>query len=178
MWPKLTLIGVLLLATAALAAEMMKSSPLMNEDRARAMEKRMAEMKPDTLLASIKRGAVLFNDTKLGGNPTGLSCASCHPRGRTTGGAAEMEWKGETMRLRIPTLVGAAATFPKPIGPMRVVSPVSGQNNMCIISFLKGRPLDLNSREATDLEAYVYSWSNGKRIEMGGKMKKRPQGGM
>ncbi|OGQ36372.1 MAG: hypothetical protein A3A85_02285, partial [Deltaproteobacteria bacterium RIFCSPLOWO2_01_FULL_42_9] len=117
----------------------------------------------------------LFSDTTLGKNTTGTSCYTCHPKGGTIGGAADMEWKGMPMKVNIPTLIGAAASFPKAIGPMKVVSPVSGQNNMCIMTFLKGTPLDLNSQEATDLEAYVYSLSKGKKINMGAKKKvKKP----
>jgi len=40
---------------------------------------------------------------------------------------------------------------------------------MCIMTFLKGAPLDLNSQEAVDLEAYVYSLSKGKHIKPGAK---------
>ncbi|MBI5559746.1 MAG: hypothetical protein HY883_00515 [Deltaproteobacteria bacterium] len=144
---------------------------LMPPEKVEAMKKAMMEMQPDTLDASIKRGEGLFNDTTLGNNATGTSCSTCHPKGGTIGGAAEMEWKGMAMKAAIPTLIGAAAGFPKPIGPMKAVSTVGGQNNICIMTFLKGAPLDLNSQEAVDLEAYVYSLSKGRRIDMGAKKK-------
>lgn len=144
-------------------------SPLMPQEKVEAMNKMMMEMKPDTLEASIKRGEKLFNDNTLGKNSTGTSCATCHPKGATSGGAAQMEWKGQTMKVAIPTLIGGAASFPKAIGPMKVVNTVGGQNNMCIMAFLKGTPLDLNSQEAIDLEAYVYSLSNGRKIDLGAK---------
>jgi len=156
-------------AVTAEDTEMM--SPLMPQEKVEAMNKMMMEMQPDTLDASIKRGEKLFNDNTLGKNSTGTSCATCHPKGATSGGAAEMEWKGQTMKVAIPTLIGSAASFPKAIGPMKVVNTVGGQNNMCIMTFLKGTPLDLNSQEAVDLEAYVYSLSNGKKIELGAKKK-------
>lgn len=149
-------------------------SPLMPEAKVEAMKKMMMEMQPDTLDASLKRGEKLFNDNTLGNNSTGTSCASCHPKGGSSGGAADMEWKGQAMKVAIPTLIGASASFPKPIGPMKVVSTVGGQNNMCIMTFLKGSPLDLNTREAVDLEAYVYSLSKGRKIDMGA-MKKLPK---
>jgi thiosulfate dehydrogenase len=150
-------------------------SPLMPPEKVEAMKKMMMEMQPDSLEASLKRGEGLFKDTGLGKNSTGTSCYTCHPKGGSSGGAAEMEWKGQTMKVAIPTLIGAAASFPKPIGPMKVVSTVGGQNNMCIMTFLKGPPLDLNSQEAIDLEAYVYSLSKGKKIDMGaGKRLPKP----
>jgi len=149
-------------------------SPLMPEEKVEAMKKMMMEMKPDTLEASLTRGEMLFKDSTLGNNSTGTSCYTCHPKGGSSGGAADMEWKGQAMKVAIPTLIGAAASFPKPIGPMKVTSTVGGQNNMCIMTFLKGTPLDLNTQEAVDLEAYVYSLSKGKKIDMGA-MKKLPK---
>ena len=151
------------------AEEMMmkKMSPYMPEEKVKMMQEMMMTMQPDTLEASVKRGEKLFNDTKLGENATGQSCNSCHPNGGTIGGAAEMMWKGMTMKVAIPTLKGAAASFPKAIGPMKVVEDVTGQNNMCIMTFLKGRPLDKNSQEAVDLTAYVTSLSKGKKIDPG-----------
>ncbi len=43
-----------------------------------------------------------------------------------------------------------------------------GMNNMCIMTFLKGMPLDLNSQEAIDLTAHVTSFSKRHRIDPGG----------
>ena len=146
-----------------------EKSPLMSADKVEEMKNMMMEMKPDSLEASVKRGEALFSDTKLGANTTGTSCAACHPKGGTIGGAAAMEWKGQTMKVAIPTLIGAAAGFPKAAGPMKAVITVGGQNNMCIMAFLKGMPLDLNSQEAVDLEAYVYTLGKGKKINPGAK---------
>lgn len=149
------------------AEEMMKMSPYLPEEKVKMMQEMMMTMKPDTLEASVKRGEKLFNDTELGENTTGQSCNSCHPNGGTIGGASEMTWKGQSMKVAIPTLKGAAASFPKAIGPMKVVEDVMGQNNMCIMTFLKGRPLDKNSQEAVDLAAYVTSLSKGVKIHPG-----------
>lgn len=159
----------LVFSSTVIAEDAGMMSPLMPQEKVEAMNKMMMEMKPDTLEASIKRGEKLFNDNTLGKNSTGTSCATCHPKGASSGGAAQMEWKGQTMKVAIPTLIGGAASFPKAIGPMKVVNTVGGQNNMCIMTFLKGTPLDLNSQEAIDLEAYVYSLSKGKKIDMGAK---------
>src|SRR3972149_1953951 len=83
--------------------EGMMMGPLMPGERVEMMKKMMMEMAPDTLEASLDRGKKLFNDTALGNNLTGTSCATCHPGGKTTGGASEMEWKGQTMKVAIPT---------------------------------------------------------------------------
>ena len=158
-------------ASIAIAENAGMTSPLMPQENVETMKKMMMEMPPDTLDASVRRGEKLFNDNTLGKNSTGTSCSTCHPKGSSSGGAAEMEWKGQTMKVAIPTLIGSAASFPKAIGPMKVVNTVGGQNNMCIMAFLKGTPLDLNTQEAIDLEAYVYSLSNGRKIDMGAKKK-------
>jgi cytochrome c len=133
------------------------------------MKRMMMNMEPDTLEASIDRGKKLFHDETLGDNPTRKSCASCHKDGGTVGGASEMEWKGMKMKVNIPTLKGAAAHFPKPMGPMKAVVDLAGMNNMCIMTFLKGDPIDKNNQEAVDLVAYVTSFSTGKKLEPGAK---------
>lgn len=166
---KIVMVIIALALSLAFAGYGIAQDPLLPEEKVKAMQKMMMEMAPDTLEASIERGKKLFSDTTLGKNKTGTSCATCHPNGGTIGGAADMEWKGKAMKVAIPTLIGAAASFPKAIGPMKVVNTVAGQNNMCIMTFLKGTPLDLNSQEAVDLEAYVYSLSKGQKINMGAK---------
>ena len=142
-------------------------SPYLPEDKVMAMKQMMMTMQPDTLEASTERGKKLFNDTTLGMNKSGQSCASCHSEGGTVGGASEMEWKGMKMKVAIPTLKGAAPHFPKPMGPMKAVVTLGGMNNMCIMTFLKGMPLDLNSQAATDLTAYITTFSEGRRLEPG-----------
>ncbi len=129
----------------------------------------MADMDIVTLRDSVNAGKKMFNDTKLGHNTTGQSCASCHEGGGSVGGATEMKWKGQTMKVAIPTLKGAAAHFPAVRGPMKVVTDLAGMNNMCLMTFLKGKPLNRNSHQAIDLESYVSSLSKGKRYEPGGK---------
>ena len=143
-------------------------SPYIPEEKVMMMKKMMMSMEPQTLEDSMARGKKLFNDTTLGMNKSGQSCASCHSDGGTVGGASEMTWKGMKMKVAIPTLKGAAAHFPKPMGPMKKVVSLAGMNNMCIMTFLKGMPLDLNSQEAIDLTAHVTSFSKRHRIDPGG----------
>ncbi len=148
-------------------ADAQMGSPYIPEEKVKMMKQMMMTMKPQTLEESMARGTKLFNDTTLGMNKSGQSCASCHSEGGTVGGASEMKWKGMKMKVAIPTLKGAAAHFPKPMGPMKKVVSLAGMSNMCIMTFLKGRPLDLNSQEAIDLAAYVTSFSKGRRLDPG-----------
>ena len=128
----------------------------------------MMAMEPDTLKASVQRGSKLFKHSTLGKISAGQSCASCHPKGGAIGGAAEMSWKGIDMKVAIPSLKKAATQFPKPAGPMKAVVDVTGMNNMCIMTFLKGTPLDRNAQESLDLAAYVTSFADGKKVDPGG----------
>ncbi len=142
-------------------------SYLVPPEKVKMMMKMMMSMKPDTLAAGLKRGEKLFYSETLGDNKSRKSCGTCHEDGGTVGGAAEMKWKGMAMKVNIPTLKGAAAHFPKPMGPMKALVDLAGMNNMCIMTFLKGRPIDKNSQQAVDLVAYVTSFSRGKRLEPG-----------
>ena len=66
--------------------------------------KRIQHPDPKAELTKVlNQGKAIFNDPKLG--KSGMSCNSCHPNGGTTG--------GQMMGMAIPTLKGAAATFPK-----------------------------------------------------------------
>lgn len=162
----LVAMGAVLGVGVYLAAAQMEE-PYIPKDKVMAMKQMMMGMKPDTLEASIERGEKLFNDKTLGMNTTGQSCATCHKDGGTVGGASAMEWKGMKMKVAIPTLKGAAAHFPKPMGPMKMVVTLGGMNNLCIMTFLKGMPLDQNSQAATDLVAYVTSFSASRRLQPG-----------
>jgi cytochrome c len=149
------------------AQEKTRSPYLLPTERVTAMKEMMMTMQPDTLEAGIERGEKLFNDPTLGDNTTRKSCATCHKDGGTVGGASEMEWKGKKMKVNIPTLIGAAAHFPKPMGPMKALVDLAGMNNMCIMTFLKGDPLDKNSQQSVDLVTYVTSLSTGKKVNPG-----------
>lgn len=116
----------------------------------------------DTVGESIERGNKMYNDSKFAENTTGLSCNSCHPGGKTTGGTVDVMG----MKLKVPTLVGAAGHFPAVKTPEKKVISLAQMNNMCIMTFLKGKPLDLNSQTAVDLEAYVVAFSQGRKIEL------------
>lgn len=116
---------------------------------------------------ALAMGKRLFNDAALGSN--GQSCNSCHPGGSTTGGEAEIPKKmgHGPYKLPIPSLVGAAARFPKYKVPNDAVITLEMMNNNCIRMFMKGKRLPLNSPESYYLAQYVTSLSNGDAVEVG-----------
>lgn len=161
--------GMSLYAIAGEGMKGMMMDPYIPKEKVMKMKEMMMKMKPDTLEAATMRGEKMFNNPKLGKNETGQSCATCHSGGGSIGGAAEMSWKGMTMKVAIPTLKGAAVNFPAIRGPMKRIADLGDMNNMCIMTFMKGLPLNKNMRPAVDLQAYVASLSKGKRFRPGGK---------
>ena len=158
--------GVSLYATAGEGMKgMPKMDPYVPKEKVMKMKEMMMKMKPDTLEASVTRGEMMFNNPKLGKNETGQSCATCHGGGGSIGGAAEMSWKGMKMKVAIPTLKGAAVNFPAIRGPMKRIADLADMNNMCIMTFMKGLPLNKNKRPAVDLQSYVASLSKRKRYK-------------
>ncbi len=141
--------------------------PLLTPEKGMVGMGTMTSLDVITLSDSVRAGKKMFNDTKLGHNTTGQSCATCHSGGGSVGGTSEMKWKGMAMQVAIPPLKGAAAHFPAVRGPMKVVTDLMGMNNMCLMTFLKGKPLNKNSHQAIDLESYVASLSKGKRYDPG-----------
>ncbi len=117
---------------------------------------------------AVERGQTLFADASLGRN--GRTCDSCHPGGGTTGGEAEIPMQGRfpmNPQLPIPTLVGAAAGFPKYKVPNDAVITLEGMNNNCIKMFMMGDGLDLSSQPARDLATFVGTLSNGEEVAIG-----------
>lgn len=145
------------------------SASLLPSKEVQAMRERLMNMEPDTLEAGIDRGRALFYDKTLGDNSTTKSCATCHKEGGSIGGATDLVWRGQKIRVNIPTLRGAASHFPKPIGPMKVLVDLAGMTNFCILNFLEGKPLDKNGQASVDLAAYVTSLSKGKKLKPGMK---------
>ncbi|MFQ5709177.1 MAG: hypothetical protein ACE5HO_17105 [bacterium] len=168
---------------------MMKNMAMKNMDKfmAGGMKEMMQKLPKHMMMTqkeTIKYGEQLFNDKKaLGTN--GQACASCHPGGGTTGGEAETpmasEVTGKAYKLPIPSLVGAAATFPKYKVPNDAVITVGDMANNCIQMFMAAQPLDLKSKEGRALVAYVTSLSNEDKVEVGAvpeMMKKMMKGQM
>lgn len=117
---------------------------------------------------AVARGEAIYANSDLGRN--GQTCESCHPGGGTTGGEAEVGMQGRfpmNPRLPIPTLVGAAASFPKYKVPNDAVITLETMNNNCIKMFLMGEGLDLNGQAARDLATYVSMFSQGEEVAIG-----------
>ena len=158
---------ILIMSCLMLSAGLYSSA--IAEDKPNEMMQKMMKMGKANFEKSLENGEELYGDSSLG--TTGLTCTSCHPRGGTAGGRAEMEHKGMIMRPKIPTLKEAAASFPAPRGPEQKVVSLKGMNNLCIKSFLKGKPLDENSQDATDLANYVSTFGKNAPLTPNGKMK-------
>jgi len=132
-------------ARAQTGGKMMMKMPSMAEQNA-------------MLKKSIAAGMKVFSNTSLSTNKT--SCASCHPGGGTVGGKAT----AMGMQIPIPTLKGAAATFPKwKMGAKKVIT-LAQMNNACIQVLMKGKPLSISDQRMTDLAAYVTSLSKGRPV--------------
>ena len=166
--------------------EMMKNGAMKNMDKYMGSREAMMKELPKAVMSaqeqSGKRGEKLFNNTKLGTN--GQSCNSCHPGGGTSGGTVNTPMKsavtGKPYELPVPSLVGAAATFPKFKVPNDRVITVQEMTNNCIMMFMAAKPLGLMSPEMVDLTAYVHSLSTGEAVEPGRMpemMKKMMEGG-
>ncbi len=153
--------------------EMMKNGAMRNMDKYMASMEAMRTKLPQAMMskqsASVARGKELFSSTRLSTN--GRACATCHPGGGTTGGTVttmmKSEVTGKPYELPVPSLVGAAATFPKFKVPSDTVITLADMGNNCIMMFMAAKPLPLNSQEARDLSAYVTSLSNGEEVEVG-----------
>ena len=77
------------------------------------------------------------------------------------------EATGEPYQLPVPTLVGAAAGFPKYKVPNDSVITIGDMANNCIMMFMMAKPLNPMSAEFKDLSAYITSLSNGSEVEVG-----------
>ena len=153
--------------------EMMKMGAMKNMDKYMASMEAMKKELPMAMMGkqkdSLAQGKSLFNSTKLSTN--GRSCASCHPGGGTTGGTVttpmKSELTGKAYELPVPSLAGAAATFPKFKVPNDSVITLGQMDNNCIMMFMGAKPLPLKSQESRSLVSYVTSLSNGDEVEMG-----------
>ncbi len=119
---------------------------------------------------TMKYGEELFNDPTLADANRGLSCNSCHPSGATTGGEAEipamMGYPG--WNIPIPSLMNAAATFPKFKVPNASVISLAQMNNNCVRMFVGGQyRLPLNGEKSHALNMYVHSLSEGNEVAPG-----------
>lgn len=100
-------------------------------------------------------GKEIFNHDRFGGSRT---CAACHINGGVTAGRLPGGAK-------LPSLMGAAAQFPKYNARAHHVVTLTAQLDHCIRGGLGGTPPAATSAKMTDLIAYLTKLSQG--AEMG-----------
>jgi thiosulfate dehydrogenase len=110
---------------------------------------------------AVARGAHLFATATFGGN--GRTCESCHQ----DGGKAP----GQIGDRKLPSLLNAAAIYPRfSRGAGRVVT-LEGQVQSCIKGGLAGTPPELGSPDLVAIAAYLGSIAKGQQVEIGGTPK-------
>jgi thiosulfate dehydrogenase len=98
-----------------------------------------------------RRGASLFTQESFGGSGT---CEACHLSGGLT--------QGQTPDGKaIPSLVGAAAHYPKYASRVHAVITLPQQIQNCISGALQGKAPAFGSPPMVYLETYVVSLSKG-----------------
>jgi thiosulfate dehydrogenase len=116
---------------------------------------RAAEPAPGTEVNSIQQavqqGADIFAHDQFGGVRT---CETCHVNGGRTFGKLP---DGKA----IPSLVGAAAAFPRFAPRLQSMMTLSQQLARCIAGGVQGKPPALGSPELVNLETYLTSLSKG-----------------
>ena len=104
-----------------------------------------------SLEQATQRGAEIFAHESFGGSG---SCEACHLSGGRTEGKTP---SGRT----IPSLVGAAGTFPRFSQRSHSVVTLPQQMARCIGGALKGKAPDFDDPEMVYLETYIASLSKG-----------------
>lgn len=123
---------------------------------------RAAEGGGDPLALAVAKGAQLFENETFGGN--GKTCATCHVDG---GKSAGMLPNGR----RLPSLVNAAAIFPRYNASLGQVLTLEGQVQRCVHGALGATPPDLGSPELVALVAYLGSIARSQPVDIGGAPK-------
>jgi thiosulfate dehydrogenase len=100
---------------------------------------------------AVQKGADLFAHESFGGAGT---CETCHLNGGRDAGKLP---NGKA----IPSLIGAAAAFPRYSVRTQSVITLAQQITRCIHGALKGTPPAFGSPELVDLETYITSLSKG-----------------
>ena len=116
-----------------------------------------AEPSTNAMQNAIKNGATLFASTSLGSR--GNSCMTCHRGGGRSKG---MLPNGKS----IPSLIGAAATFPHYNKRAGHVITLDMQVDSCIKNALMGKQLPYNSTKMVALVSYLTSLSQGSKINI------------
>ena len=109
---------------------------------------------------SVAAGKALFMHGTFGGN--GRTCETCH----TAGGTVQGKMPGN---ITIPSLLNAAAIYPRFNLRVNKVITLEDQIRNCILGALHGKPPAYGSIRMNALVSYITSLSRGKPMDMGGK---------
>ena len=112
----------------------------------------------DPLAQAVTRGADLFAHETFGGG--GRTCETCH----VGGGKAPGLLPGGR---QLPSLVNAAAIFPRFSRGAGAVVTLEGQIRQCIHGGLGGTPPAAGSPDLVALAAYLGSIAHGQPVEVG-----------
>lgn len=121
-----------------------QNQPAMQFTEANWKPKREADIPNDSMGASVRRGLYLlrFTPESLPQFATsGLRCTSCH--------------QDDGLKLSAAPLTGSHARFPKYMGRTGAVITLADRVNYCFTRSLAGNVLPVDSREMTDLLAYM-----------------------
>lgn len=113
------------------------------------------------LETAVAKGAQLFATATFGGN--GRTCESCH----AGGGKAP----GQVGDRKLPSLLNAAAIYPRFSRGAGQVITLEGQVQSCIKGGLAGTPPELGSSDLVAITAYLGSIAKGQQVEIGGAPK-------
>ncbi len=141
-WQPKHLVPLLALGTLALGLR-----AAVEPARARAAAPRPAA----SLAQAVAQGKAIFDRNEFGGVRT---CSSCHLNGGTTLGRLPNGAK-------IPSLIGAAAEFPRFKASQHGVVTLEQQIAHCIRGGVQGTPPAPDSPQMTDLVTYLTSLSKG-----------------
>ncbi len=122
---------------------------------------RSASAAETPLQTAVAKGAQLFATATFGGN--GGACESCH-----IGGG---KGPGQMGDRKLPSLLNAAAIYPRfSQGAGRIIT-LEGQVQSCIKGALAGTPPQPGSPDLVAITAYLGSIAKGQPVEIGGAPK-------
>ena len=110
---------------------------------------------------AVATGAHLFATATFGGN--GRTCETCHK----DGGKAP----GQLGERKLPSLLNAAAIYPRFSPDAGKVITLEGQLRSCIKGGLAGTPPEPGSPDLVAIASYLGSIAKGQRVEVGGAPK-------
>ena len=118
-----------------------------------------AEGSADPLVATVAKGQHLFAMEKFGGN--GKTCESCHLGGGKTSGMLPNGRK-------LPSLINAAAIFPRYASSLQQAVTLEGQIRKCIQGGLEGTAPEYGGIDLVALVTYLGSIAYGQTVDIGG----------